>query len=60
LSSLRKGSVVAQFKLTFRRKLENEEGLAPLKAGIKDGKLGSLSVDPDSLEMKDNTEGNWN
>lgn len=52
----KKGSVVAEFKLTFKRKLENEEALAPLKEGIKDGKLGPLSVDPKSLEIKDDTE----
>jgi len=40
--------------------LKNEEALAPLKEGIKDGKLGSLSVDPKSLKMKYDTEGNWN
>ena len=51
---------MAEFKLTFKRKLENEEALAPLKQGIKDGKLGSLSVDPKSLEIKDETEGNYN
>ena len=52
--------MVAEFKLTFKRKLENEQALAPLKEGIKDGKLGSLSVDPKSLEIKDDTEGNQN
>lgn len=56
--SFRKGSVVAEFKLTFKTKLKNEEALAPLKEGIKDGKLGSLSVDPKSLEIKNGTEGN--
>ena len=50
--------MVAEFQLTFKRKLENKEALAPLKEGIKDGKLGSLNVDPKSLEIKDNTEGN--
>ena len=52
--------MVAEFKLTFKRKLENEQALAPLKEGIKDGKLGSLRVDPKSLEIKDDTEGNQN
>lgn len=50
--------MVAEFKLTFKGKLGNEEALAPLKEGIKDGNLGSLSVDPKSLEIKVFTEGN--
>lgn len=49
---------MAEFKLTFKRKLGNKEALAPLKDGIKDGKMGSLSVDPESLEIKEGTEGN--
>lgn len=48
---------MAEFKLTFKRKLKNEEALAPLKEGIKDGKMGSLSVDPESLQIKEDTEG---
>lgn len=49
---------MAEFKLTFKRKLGNEEAVAPLKKGIKDGKMGSLSVDPESLKIKEETEGN--
>ncbi len=48
---------MVEFKLTFRSKLEDEEALAPLKKGIKDGKMGSLSVDPESLEVKKDSEG---
>lgn len=50
---------MAEFKLTFEGKLEKEEALAPLKEGIKDGKLGSLKVDPKSLKIKEGTEGIW-
>jgi len=38
--------------LTFKRELKDEEALAPLKEGIKDGKMGTLNVDPKSLEIK--------
>ena len=37
--------------MTFKRELKDEEALAPLKEGIKDGKMGTLSVDPKSLEI---------
>ena len=56
----RSGSVVALFKLTFQRKLKEKEALAPLKEGIKDGRMGSLSVDPDSLSVKEDKEGTCN
>ena len=46
-----------KFKLTFKRELKDEEALAPLKEGIKNGKMGSLTVDPESLEVKKNSKG---
>lgn len=49
---------MAEFKLTFKRKLKDEDALAPLKEGIKDGKMGSLTVDPESLEVKKDKKGN--
>ncbi|KAJ7351107.1 hypothetical protein OS493_036564 [Desmophyllum pertusum] len=54
--SFEPGSVVVEFKLTFKRKLEDEEALGPLKKYIKDGKMGSLNVDPESLEVKKYSE----
>ena len=54
----RKGSVVVEFKLKFKGKLKTEEALAPLKEGIKDGRMGSLRVDPESLRVKNGREGN--
>ena len=48
---------MAEFKLMFKTRLKNEEALAPLKEGIKDGRLGSLNVDPKSLEIKEEIEG---
>lgn len=41
----------------FKRRLQNGEALAPLKEGIKDGKLGSLAVDPESLKIKEEIKG---
>ena len=55
---LRPGSVAVEFKLTFKRELKDEEALAPLKEGIKNGKMGSLTVDPESLKVKKNNNGN--
>lgn len=43
--------------MTFKRELKDEEALAPLKEGIKNGKMGSLTVDPESLEVKKNYKG---
>ena len=54
---LRPGSVAVEFKLTFKRELKDEEALAPLKEGIKNGKMGSLTVDPESLKVKKNNKG---
>ena len=53
----RKGSVVVEFKLKFKGKLKTEEALAPLKEGIKDGRMGSLRVDPESLRVQNGREG---
>ena len=38
--------------------MTDEEALAPLKEGIKNGKMGSLTVHPESLEVKNNNKGN--
>ena len=53
----RKGSVLVEFKLTFKKRLENSEALAPLKEGIKGGRMGSWSVDPESLKVNEQGEG---
>ena len=55
----RKGSIIAEFKLTFKTSLTAKEAMAPLKQEIADGKLGSLEVDPNSLRLKDNNQGKW-
>ncbi|XP_078371962.1 von Willebrand factor D and EGF domain-containing protein-like isoform X7 [Oculina patagonica] len=49
--SFRPGSVVAEFQLMFKNKLEDEEALAPLKKAAEDGEMGPLSVDPGSLKI---------
>ena len=54
---LRKGSIVAEFKLTFKTSLTAKEAMAPLKQETADGKLGSLEVDSNSLKLKDNNHG---
>ena len=43
--------------MTFKTELKDEEALAPLKEGIKNGKMGSLTVDPESLEVKKSYKG---
>ena len=55
----RKGSIIAEFKLTFKTSLTAKEAMAPLKQEIADGKLGSLEVDPNSLRLKDINQGKW-
>lgn len=55
--SPRRGSIVAEFKLTFKTSLTANEAMVPLKEGTADGKLGSLNVDPYSLRLKSNNEG---
>ena len=53
----RKGSILVEFKLTFKKKLENSEALTPLKEGIKGGRMGPWSVDPESLKVNEQGEG---
>ena len=55
----RKGSIIAEFKLTFKTSLTAKEAMAPLKQETADGKLGSLEVDSNSLKLKDNNQGKW-
>ena len=53
-----KGSIVAEFQLMFRKFVAIDEAIADLRQEISDGKLGSLSVDPESLErIPDATRG---
>jgi len=49
--SFSKGSIVAEFQLMFRKFVATDETIADLRKEISDGKLGSLSVDPKSLEQ---------
>jgi len=55
--SLRPGSIIAEFQLTFKTKVTGEEALAPLKRETAGGKLGSLEVDPNSLKPKSTKQG---
>ena len=48
----RKGSIIAEFKLAFKTSLTAKEAMAPLKQETADGKLGSLEVDSNSLNLK--------
>ena len=48
---------MAEFKLIFKTELEDEKALVRLKKGVEDGKLGPLNVDPDSLKIKNEIEG---
>ena len=48
---------MVEFKLTFKTKVGDEEALAPLKKGIKGGKMGSLKVYPESLKIVKEIEG---
>ncbi len=56
--AFRSGSVVAEFKLVFKTKVEAEKAFVPLKRGVKDGKMGPLNVDPESLKLIKGTKGN--
>ena len=58
LFCFRQGSVVAEFQLMFKNKLDDEEALAPLKKAVEDGEMGSLKVDRESLKIKKEVEGN--
>jgi len=51
VTSFSKGSIVAEFQLMFRKVAAAEGTVANLRREISDGKLGSLSVDPASLEQ---------
>ncbi|XP_068719986.1 von Willebrand factor D and EGF domain-containing protein-like [Montipora capricornis] len=49
--SFRKGSIVAEFQLIFSSKVQPKEAFDMMKETINDGNLGSLRVDPASLEQ---------
>ncbi len=49
---------MVELKLLFKTKVEDEEALAPLRTGVKDGKMGPLTVDPESLKIIKEVEGN--
>ena len=48
---------MAEFDLLFKKRLDDEQALAPLKNGIEGGKMGSLDVYPDSLKIIEEAEG---
>lgn len=48
---------MAEFKLIFNTEVDDEHALAPLKKGVEDGKIGPLSVDPESLKIMNEAEG---
>ncbi|XP_048577404.1 uncharacterized protein LOC125559774 [Nematostella vectensis] len=49
IESFSKGSVIAKFKLFF--KTEKKVPLGPLADELKDGKLGDINADPNSLKI---------
>ena len=49
---------MAEFQLMFKKKLKDNEALAPLKNAVKDGEMGPLSVYPESLRIIKKAEGN--
>lgn len=50
---------MAEFRLTYRAKISAEDVFADLKDKMAQGNLGSLRVDPASLEqIYPNTQGN--
>lgn len=55
---IRPGSVVAQFRLLFKNIVEDEKALNPLQKAVEDGNLGNLTVDPESLKIIKDVEGN--
>ena len=60
LFTFSKGSIVAQFKLTFNGTGEPKEAFEMFKEEINDGNLGTLRVDPSSLELLPSaTEGDF-
>ena len=44
---------MAKIKLIFKDEIDGEEASGPLKEAMKDGELGSLKVQPDSLKATD-------
>ena len=53
----RSGSIIADFKLTFKTSVTVKGAIAPLKKATANGKLGSLGVDPNSLKPKISKQG---
>lgn len=51
LLTFSKGSIVAEFKLTFNENGEPREAFEMLKEGMNDGTIGTLRVDPSSLVL---------
>ena len=43
--------------MLFKNIFEDEKALTPLKKAIQDGKLGPLTVDPESLKIKKDVKG---
>ena len=46
----RPGSIIIEFKLTFKTQVTPRDALAPLRKEMATGNLGSLRVDPTSLK----------
>lgn len=55
--SFRRGSVVAKFKLLFKQMVSHDTALAPLVKAVKDGNLGPLTVEPKSMKVVKESEG---
>lgn len=50
--SMRPGSIIVEFKLTFKTEVITRDAMAPLRRVIATGNLGSLHVDPTSLKER--------
>ena len=48
---------MARFKLIFKTKVDEKEVLTPLMKGVRDGKMGPLSVEPESLKVINDVKG---
>lgn len=49
--AFRRGSVVVEFKLLFKKKVTDETAVAPLRKAVDNGSLGPLAVQPASLRI---------
>ena len=48
---------MAEFKLIFKTKVDEKEALTPLIKGVRDGQMGPLDVEPESLKIIKDVKG---